>query len=116
MLPHTPIHSQSLPSIFNPLSLLFLVHFNPFQLMLKPTLAMHILSHPFPVHIQILSANPIHHLSFQVIFSPSVLPIYVLCAPVYLCAFVFYVAMCLCYLFPCTLLSMPTYFTCLCVC
>ena len=70
---------------------------------------MYSLCHPFPVHIQILSPNPTHHLPFQPIFSPSVLRASVLYVPVCLCAFVLHVLMCLCNSFLCTLLPVSIY-------
>ena len=76
-LPHIPIHSHSLP----PTSTNFLptdthlqpLTFRPLLLVLNPPPSMCSLSHPFPVHIQILSPNPAHNSPFQPIFSPCVL-------------------------------------------
>ena len=53
------------------------------------------LSNLCPVHIQILSPNPTHHQPFQPIFSPCVLPAYMVYVLAYLRAFVFHVPMCL---------------------
>ena len=92
MLIPTPIHSHPLTLIFNPLPLMF----SPFLLILNPPPPMCSLSHPFPVHIQIVSPNPIYHLPFQPKFSPCVLHAYLFYVPVRLCAFVFHVPMCLC--------------------
>ena len=62
--PSTPTHSYLLPLNFNPFILIFsLSHalplmFRPLVLILNPPPPMCSFSHPFPVHIQILS-NPI---------------------------------------------------------
>ena len=119
LLPPTPTHSLPLPlnsthflAYFHPLPLIL----NPLLLFLNPSPPTCSLSHPLPVHIQILSPNPTHHLPFKPVFSPCVLRVYVLQVPVQLCAFVFHVPMCLRISFLCILLPMSIYFTCFCVC
>ena len=99
------VHSHSLTLVFSP-ALLFLTLLSP----------MYMLSHSFPVHIQILSPNPKHHLPFQPIFSPCVLRAYVLYVVMCLCAFVSHVTICLCNSFLCTVLPTSMNFTCLYVC
>ena len=80
-------HSHSLPLMFSSLLLI-----------LNPLPPMCSLFHSFPVHIQILSPNPTHHLPFQPIFGSCVLRAYVLYLPVCLCGYVihFYALYCLC--------------------
>ena len=89
LLPSTPTHSYPIaltPTHFHS----FLTHSHSFSatstqplmfslllLILNPPQLMCSLSHPFPVHIQILSPNPTHHLQFQPIFSPCVLCAYI---------------------------------------
>ena len=98
-LPLTPIYSHPFLLIFNPLLLisgffpptpthvqLTPTHFKP-----PPTVCR--LSHPFPVHIQILTPNRIHHLPLQPKFSPF---IYVRTCFTYLCVCA------LCFTFPYT--------------
>ena len=64
--PSTPTHLHPLPLM---LSLVILI------LNIPPPKCS--LSHPFPVHIQILSLNPTHRLAFQPIFTPCVLCAYI---------------------------------------
>ena len=84
-------HSHSFSAHSHPLPLKFI----PVLLILSALSPICILSHPFPVHIQILSPNPTHHLPFQPIFSPCV---YVPTCFTHLCAYV------------------PSCFTCPCAC
>ena len=58
-------HSHSFSAHSYPLPLMFIPLLN-----LIPLLPMYSLSHPFPVHIQILSPNLTHHLPFLPILSP----------------------------------------------
>ena len=90
--------------------------FSPPLLFLTLLSPMYMLSHSFPVHIQILSPNPKHHLPFQPIFSPCVLRAYVLYVVMCLCAFVSHVTICLCNSFLCTVLPTSMNITCLYVC
>ena len=110
------VHSHLFPLFFNP-PLSFSAHCHPFPFIFSPLLLilspfphMYSLSHPFPVHIQILSPNSTYHLPFQPMFIP------VFYVPTCLCPFVFHVPMCLCNSFLCTLLPMSIYFMCFCVC
>ena len=64
--PSTPTHPHLLPLMLSLLILILNIH--------PPIYS---LSHPFPVHIQILSPNPTHCLAFQPIFSPCVLCAYI---------------------------------------
>ena len=79
IFPSTRTHSHPLPLIFYPLTHMFNyshplpLTFSPLLLVLNPPPSMCSLSHPFPVHIQILSPNPAHNSPFQPIFSPCVL-------------------------------------------
>ena len=126
--PSTPTHSYSFAAYwhlfplvlayshsFSPHSYPLPLMFNPLLLNLSPFLPMYSLSHPFPVHTQILSPNPTHYLPFQPIFSLCVSRANVLYVPLCLSAFVFHVPMYLCKSFLCTLLPMSIYFTCFCV-
>ena len=61
LLPPTPTESHPFSAHSYPLPLMF----NPLLLILSPPPLMCSLSHPFPVHIQILSPNPTHHQPFQ---------------------------------------------------
>ena len=82
-------HSYSFPAFFHPLPLMF----SSLLLILNPPPTVCRLSHPFPVHIQILTPNRIHHLPLQPKFSPF---IYVRTCFTYLCVCA------LCFTFPCT--------------
>ena len=95
-LPPTPTHSYLLPPIPTHFHLLTSTLINSHPLPLTPTHCYSFLtqshsfsttpthssppmctfSHPFPVHIQILSPNSTHHLPFQLIFSPCALRAY----------------------------------------
>ena len=107
-LPFTPTHfysflthSYSFSALSDPLPLMF----SSLLLILNTPMTMSSLSRPFPVHMQILTPNPTHHLPFQPIFSPCILHAYVLyilvCLPLCFtcpCAYVihFYALYCLC--------------------
>ena len=65
LLPLVLAHSHSFSAHSYPLPLMFIPLLN-----LIPLLPMYSLSHPFPVHIQILSPNLTHHLPFLPILSP----------------------------------------------
>ena len=92
LFPLSLAHSHSFSAHCYPLPHMF----SPLLLSLSSLPPMYSLSHPFPVHIQILSPNPIHKLPIQAISSPCVLRAYVLYVRVRFCAFVFHVPMCLC--------------------
>ena len=75
-LPPTATHSYPLPpSSTYPHLLLLMLSLLILILNIPPPI--YSLSHPFPVHIQILSPNPTHCLAFQPIFSPCVLCAYI---------------------------------------
>ena len=74
----------------HPLPLMFLT----VVLILSPPSSIRSFSHPFPVHIQILSSNPTHHLPFQPIPAHIQSMFYVLSCFTYLCAYVSSSSMC----------------------
>ena len=81
MLPSTPTHFNSFlthPHSFSGHSYPLPLICSPLLLILFPLPPMCSLSHPFPLHIQVFSPSPAHHLPFQPIFSPCVLSVYVL--------------------------------------
>ena len=80
----TPIHVHSFSVYSHPPPLMF----SGPLLILSPPLHTCSLSHLFPVHIQILLPNLIHHLPFQALFSLCVLRAYVI-FNVNLCFFLF---------------------------
>ena len=94
-VPSTPTHYFK---SFLTYSHSFSVFFHPLPLMFSSLLLILNSNHgqtlpAFPAHIRMLAPNSTHQLSFQLIYSPCILCIYVLCVPLYLCPFVFHVLM-----------------------